>query len=555
MAGGKASPRQKMINMMYLVLTALLALQISAEILHSFQVIAESLAGSASKISTKNDKHGADLKEYITVKEKGNAKIQKYAAEIETIQKKTQEQYSYLEALVDSMNSIGDYDKTTGEYAKSSETEANYRFWMMSKGKETDNGGRGAGAAFELRNKLNGFVGWANEWLKANNYKGDPLKEICTENKEAKGEIAKKTWEYGIFHGSPVVANVAIVQKLKSDVLNVQSELLAHVEGLVGQVPYKIDSLILISVPSAYSAPAGTKISVKLLVGATSKQAKPKYSSNAGALKMNPDGSTATVDMTLPMNFPAGAQSFDFPFSFSAQIPKTDGTMTNLKSEAKIKVTKPSGYWVSDVALALYTGCGNELRAVTPSLGDEYPINATATGCNVSPKAGAGRGAFVFVPQGKETNITLSTTVSGQNIVLNTQKYTCKNPPQPDVVIGKGTAKWDGISPINKGETIWVGTDPDKEFAKLLPKDCRYKMTTITIRREVGLGPLETLETIPVSNLDAYAKANINLGNYRLKAQTRIYVEVDKVTRVNYLNASIDEAMARQVRIKSFTVK
>ncbi len=330
---------------------------------------------------------------------------------------------------------------------------------------------------------------------------------------------------------------------------------MAHVEGLVGQVPYKIDSLILISVPSAYSAPAGTKISVKLLVGATSKQAKPKYSSNAGALKMNSDGSTATVDMTLPMNFPANAQSFDFPFSFSAQIPKTDGTMTNLKSEAKIKVTKPSGYWVSDVALALYTGCGNELRAVTPSLGDEYPINATATGCNVSPKAGAGRGAFVFVPQGKETNITLSTTVSGQNIVLNTQKYTCKNPPQPDVVIGKGSAKWDGISPINKGETIWIGIDPDKEFAKLLPKDCRYKMSTIMVKKVEGLGPPTTVETIPSSDLGPNAKANINLASYRLRAGTQLFVEVDKVTRVNYLNASIDEVMARQVRIKSFTVK
>jgi hypothetical protein len=36
MAGGKISPRQKMINMMYLVLTALLALNVSKEVLNSF---------------------------------------------------------------------------------------------------------------------------------------------------------------------------------------------------------------------------------------------------------------------------------------------------------------------------------------------------------------------------------------------------------------------------------------------------------------------------------------------------------------------------------------
>jgi hypothetical protein len=257
----------------------------------------------------------------------------------------------------------------------------------------------------------------------------------------------------------------------------------------------------------------------------------------------------------LPMNFPANAQSFDFPFSFTAQIPKTDGSMTNLKSEAKIKVTRPSGYWISDAALALYTGCGNELRAVTPSLGDEYPVNASATACQVSPKAGGGRGSFVFVPQAKETSITLSTLVSGQSITLSTQKFTCKAPPQPDVVLGKNGKKWDGISPINKGETIDVMIDPDKEFAKLLPKDAKYKMVNIMVKKVEGLGPPTLLTSIPSSDLSAYAKATVNLQQFKLKAGTQIFIEVDKVQRVNYLNATIEEAMARQVRIKSFTAK
>ena len=43
MAGGNVSPRQKMINMMYLVLTALLALNVSAEILNAFKLVKDSL--------------------------------------------------------------------------------------------------------------------------------------------------------------------------------------------------------------------------------------------------------------------------------------------------------------------------------------------------------------------------------------------------------------------------------------------------------------------------------------------------------------------------------
>ena len=54
MAGGKLSPRQKMINMMYLVLTALLALNISKDILHALSKLNSSLEGTAQVVEEKN---------------------------------------------------------------------------------------------------------------------------------------------------------------------------------------------------------------------------------------------------------------------------------------------------------------------------------------------------------------------------------------------------------------------------------------------------------------------------------------------------------------------
>ena len=54
MAGGKMSPRQKMINMMYLVLMALLALNVSKEILKSFHLFEQSFNNAADAIDRKN---------------------------------------------------------------------------------------------------------------------------------------------------------------------------------------------------------------------------------------------------------------------------------------------------------------------------------------------------------------------------------------------------------------------------------------------------------------------------------------------------------------------
>src|SRR5688572_30460940 len=54
MAGGKVSPRQKMINMMYLVLTAMLALNVSAEILKAFYLVESSMVKAGANIDSKN---------------------------------------------------------------------------------------------------------------------------------------------------------------------------------------------------------------------------------------------------------------------------------------------------------------------------------------------------------------------------------------------------------------------------------------------------------------------------------------------------------------------
>ncbi|MDC3305282.1 hypothetical protein OAV36_00005, partial [Flavobacteriales bacterium] len=54
MAGGNVSPRQKMINMMYLVLTALLALNVSKEVLNSFFEVNLGIERSTTNFNAKN---------------------------------------------------------------------------------------------------------------------------------------------------------------------------------------------------------------------------------------------------------------------------------------------------------------------------------------------------------------------------------------------------------------------------------------------------------------------------------------------------------------------
>jgi hypothetical protein len=56
MGHGKETPRQKMIGLMYLFLTALMALNVSKDVLNSFVLVGESLEKTISNYESKNEK-------------------------------------------------------------------------------------------------------------------------------------------------------------------------------------------------------------------------------------------------------------------------------------------------------------------------------------------------------------------------------------------------------------------------------------------------------------------------------------------------------------------
>src|SRR5690349_18170065 len=91
-------PRQKMINMMYLVLTALLALNVSSEILNAFVTVNNSITKSNDVIAGKNkvtyDAFAEELKDQTT-----QAKAAIWAPKADQVKKYSDEVFTYIEGL------------------------------------------------------------------------------------------------------------------------------------------------------------------------------------------------------------------------------------------------------------------------------------------------------------------------------------------------------------------------------------------------------------------------------------------------------------------------
>ena len=184
MAGGKLTPRQKMINMMYLVLTALLALNVSAEILNAFKTVNGSITSSNKMLEDKTDKVRALLlKEKETDPEKV-AELLKIADDVKT---KATDVTKYIETLEAGLNKAeGDADLEVGTR-------------LLAEGKDGD----------ILRSKLEAFKGDVTGLMKTY-----PLPTAIPVNTDPpKGEAGgeKMSWQMAYFHMVPKIAALTIL--------------------------------------------------------------------------------------------------------------------------------------------------------------------------------------------------------------------------------------------------------------------------------------------------------------------------------------------------------
>lgn len=234
MASGKATPRQKMINMMYLVLTALLALNVSKEILNAFVIMNDGLTDTRVNLEKKN----SDL-----------LKIFEDAAKTQPKYKAAYDKSKEIHALADKLTKeVEDMKINLIKECEGPETEAlegGTKIVLAKLGKKDDydtptrvmvgleTGPPGKG--IELKKKLNDYVKTIMDKYVDPRDK-DKLKTsiyINTKDEKDPEEPEIDTWEEKIFHHTPMAAAIAHLSKIQGDVRKVESEAIGYLFSAV----------------------------------------------------------------------------------------------------------------------------------------------------------------------------------------------------------------------------------------------------------------------------------------------------------------------------------
>jgi gliding motility-associated protein GldM len=270
-------PRQKMINMMYLVLTALLALNVSSEILNAFKTVNSSLEQTNRVVSASTDEIMNSLKTKLN-EDGTRERAQIWYPHAQKVKQLSETLYNDIQKYKNQILSEAGADFAKGDSSYKDDNLDIATRIMVEKG-----GGK------DLYNKLRDYkdavlkMDAAIQEKFANSLSIN-LAKPRTQNK------GNKTWEDAYFRMVPTVAALTILSKFQNDVKTTENKVISFCHEKVGAVEVLQDAFAAIAIANTTNALPGQEIEITAGVGGFSTKISPKISIGGQQMSIGEDG-------------------------------------------------------------------------------------------------------------------------------------------------------------------------------------------------------------------------------------------------------------------------
>ncbi|MGB3149532.1 MAG: gliding motility protein GldM [Maribacter sp.] len=421
MAGGKATPRQKMINLMYLIFIAMLALNMSKEVLAAFGIMNEKLETSNQKTTASND---AFLESLGTKASEDAAKYDKLYQNAQKIKAMSQEYYDYLEALKTGMTE-GLEDAT--DYARMDNSD--YLDQTLFQGDNLSEEGK------KFMSNLTGYRDQVASIVPAA-LKESVISRFKTGDENGKVEKrdgTKQDWINYHYEGYPLVASLAKLTALQADVkATEEAALKSMLEGeLTSQVSLKNFATSLFASKSAYYT--GEKYDGKIIISKTDNSSTPvraeltldgrklsegaDYKLEAGGVKMLiGSGAAGDHEVAGKLYFQQDGEEIEVPVKNSFAT-----------------ISKPNAALIAaDKMNVVYRGVANPMSISIPGIPNNK-VRASAPGL----KAISGSKYVMNPGTGRTVTITASGTLPDGQPISSKSEFRIKDIPRPEGTVSK----------------------------------------------------------------------------------------------------------------------
>lgn len=415
-------PRQKMINIMYLVLTAILALNVSAEVINAFRTVNKSLRDSNDNI------------------ERGNATLFKSFADkmsrpetkdLATLwNDKAQKAKQYSDAMYKSIDDlIMQVKKEAGL-----RLDANGAPKINSQGNE-DYKEDYLEAATRIFEKHDGGKDLYNNLVK---YKADmlgidssisaafsanfPVDMTIPKSNSGNSKTGDdiKDWTANYFHMTPAVAAITILSKFQNNIKNAENQIVTFCHSKIGEVVVHMDQAgVLVGQSSNYLMP-NDELTITAGVGAYSSTASPTISINGSSVPVTAGQGTYKTTVSG-----AGEHSVNITVNYKDE----KGQIQTKTETVKYTVGTPGGSAVMlDKMNVFYIGVDNPVTIGSPTGWDKTQVSISGAGATMT---GSNDHRVVRVTSVGEC--TINVTANGKSAPF---KFRVKRIPDPIIKVG-----------------------------------------------------------------------------------------------------------------------
>ncbi|EMQ96438.1 hypothetical protein D778_02328 [Xanthomarina gelatinilytica] len=514
MAGGKLSARQKMINLMYLVFIAMLALNMSKEVLSAFGLMNEKLTESNQAATERNEAFMQGLAEKVSEQP---AKYQPLKAQADQISTLANNFNSYLEELKGKMTATVDDPQD---------------YEVMDKGDYLDNnffkGDKLKPEGQEFLNQIKTFREGVIDVLSQNPDMAsiaEDVKDKFETDPVTNRDGNKVDWLDYHYKGFPLVASLTKMTQLQADVKNTESEVLSSMLAGKLKVEASLTNFDAIVVPDKTAFFSGENFTGRIILGKNDKTLKAdKVVINGQELPAE----SMQAGQTL-LDFPAGAVG-EREIEGEFQFKEGDSIISIPVKSTYAVVPKPNSATISaDKMNVVYRGVANPMTISFAGISDNN-VSASAPGLS----KGSGVGKYVMNPgSGREVTINVSGTLPDGSKVSDKATFRIKDIPKPTGTI----SGQDGVVklPRNSVEIATIGAMLDDFDFELPIQVTSFKIkvpgqpsvevngTKLNSQAKNSLRKARRGDAVQIFDIKAQIRGN---SSYKLKGVSPVIVEI-----------------------------
>ena len=414
------SPRQKMINLMYVVLMAMLALNISTEVLNGFSIVEESLNRTTANSSAENVALYGEFSEQM---KQNPAKVKAWFDKATEVKNMSDSLYNFAQQLKEAIVKEADGSKGNVQNVENKDNLEAAGIVMLAPV---------SGKGDKLYRAINSYRERILSMVTDEHQKKIINSNLSTQVPKSAKTLGKNWQEY-MFENMPVAAAITLLSKLQSDVRYAEGEVLHTLVSNVDMKDIRVNKLDAFVIPEKTTLYPGERFNANIVMAAVDTTQQPEIYVNG--MRVNTRGGAYSFTA-------GGVGEHQFGGYILMRNARGDVMRRNFLQKYSVIPAPNTATVAADMMNVLYAGYQNPVSISVPGV----PANAVSASMSGGSFVSKGNGHFVAVPSavGKDVTIYVTARDKGQVRTMPPFVFHVRKLPDPTAYLALGTNRFRG---------------------------------------------------------------------------------------------------------------